>query len=54
MQDAPLPDRLPPRLTRRALGPGTRALLIVLRVYVFIAVPLVCYAFIHALRAPPS
>ena len=37
-------------LPRRALGPWTRALLVGLRIYVLIAVPLVVYAFVHALR----
>ena len=39
-------------LPRRTLGRGTLALLIVLRVYVVIAVPIVGYAFIHALLVP--
>ena len=34
---------------RRALGRGTLALLIALRVYVVIAIPIVIYAFVHAL-----
>ena len=38
-------------LPRRVLGRGTLALLILLRVYVLIAIPIVGYAFIHALRA---
>jgi hypothetical protein len=33
---------------RRHLGRGSMALLILLRVYVIIAIPVVCYAFIHA------
>ena len=37
------------KLPRRALGLGTKALLIGLRVYVFLAIPIVIYAFIHAL-----
>ena len=41
--EAPLP--------RRVLGRGTLALLILLRLYVVIAIPIVGYAFIHALRA---
>ncbi|MBV9289519.1 MAG: hypothetical protein JO288_17180 [Hyphomicrobiales bacterium] len=36
-------------LPRRELGRGTVALLIALRVYVLIAIPIVCYAFVHAL-----
>jgi hypothetical protein len=36
---------------RRALGRGTMALLIVLRLYVICAIPLVAYSFIHALAA---
>ena len=39
---------LPPR----ALGPGVRALLIAMRIYVLIAIPLVAYAFVHALMTP--
>ena len=34
---------------RRELGRGVLALLIALRVYVSIAIPLVAYAFVHAL-----
>ena len=36
-------------LPRRVLGRGTLALLLLLRAYVLIAVPLVGYAFVHAL-----
>ena len=36
-------------LPRRSLGWGTRTLLVLLRVYVAIAVAIVCYAFIKAL-----
>ena len=39
-------------LPRRRLGRATTALLIALRVYIFIAVPIVAYAFVHALTAP--
>jgi hypothetical protein len=39
-------------LPRRTLGRGTLALLILLRVYVVIALPIVGYAFIHALLVP--
>ncbi|MDQ6781655.1 MAG: hypothetical protein M3Z37_10955 [Candidatus Eremiobacteraeota bacterium] len=38
------------RLGRRRLSPGLVLLLWVLRLYVLIAVPLVVYAFFHALR----
>ncbi|HUZ63948.1 MAG TPA: hypothetical protein VMU82_09595 [Acetobacteraceae bacterium] len=41
------------RLPRRKLGRGVVLLLSLLRVYVLIAVPLVIYAFIHALLAAP-
>lgn len=41
-------------LPRRKLGRGVVALLVILRIYVLIAVPLVAYAFIHALLAPQS
>jgi hypothetical protein len=37
------------RLPRRKLGRGTLALLILLRVYVALAVPMVAYAFIKAI-----
>jgi hypothetical protein len=39
-------------LPRRTLGRGTLFLLILLRVYVVIAIPIVGYAFVHALLAP--
>jgi hypothetical protein len=39
-------------LPRRDLGKGTMGLLIMLRVYVAIAVPIVVYAFVHALLTP--
>ena len=38
-------------LPRRRLGRGTLALLLVLRVYVLIAIPIVAYAFVRALLA---
>ena len=37
------------RLPRRKLGPGTKFLLYALRMYVLLAIPVVIYAFIHAL-----
>jgi hypothetical protein len=37
---------------RRVLGKGVLALLIALRVYVVIAIPIVAYAFVHALLTP--
>jgi hypothetical protein len=37
---------------RRTLGRGILALLVLLRVYVAIAIPIVAYAFIHALLTP--
>jgi hypothetical protein len=37
------------RLPRRKLGRGVLSLLILLRVYVVVAVPIVGYAFVHAL-----
>jgi hypothetical protein len=40
---------LPP-LPRARLSRTTMALLIALRLYVLLAIPLVAYAFIHALR----
>jgi hypothetical protein len=39
-------------VARRKLPRGVLALLIALRIYVFIAAPLVVYAFIHALLKP--
>ena len=38
-------------LPRRNLGRGVLTLLILLRVYVVIAIPIVAYAFVHALLA---
>ncbi|HEX4260836.1 MAG TPA: hypothetical protein VHY76_07015 [Acetobacteraceae bacterium] len=38
-------------LPRRVLGRGTVALLILLRIYVIVAVPIVGYAFVRALLA---
>ena len=40
------------KLPRRKLGRGTLALLLALRLYVIVAVPIVGYAFVHALLAP--
>lgn len=37
-------------LPRRHIGRGVLLLLILLRLYVFLAIPLVAYAFIHALN----
>ena len=42
------------RLPRRKLGPVTFGLLVLLRLYVIAAVPLVIYAFWHALKASGS
>jgi hypothetical protein len=39
-------------LPRRKLGRGTLGLLIALRAYVIVALPIVGYAFVHALLAP--
>jgi len=41
-------------LTRRKLGRGTLILLIVLRIYVVVAIPIVAYAFIRALLSSRS
>lgn len=38
-------------LPRRVLGRGTLALLILLRAYVVVAIPVVLYAFVHAVLA---
>jgi hypothetical protein len=40
-----------PPLPRRKLGPVTLTLLILLRIYVIAAIPVVAYAFIRALLA---
>ena len=40
-------------LPRRRLARGTTILLIALRVYILVAVPIVCYAFVHALTTAP-
>ena len=37
---------------RRKLSRGVLALLVVLRVFIVIAVPIVIYAFVHALLTP--
>jgi hypothetical protein len=39
---------------RARLGRGLIALLLLLRVYVLLAIPLVGYAFVHTLMASPS
>jgi hypothetical protein len=39
-------------LPRRKLGRGALSLLIMLRAYVAVAIPIVAYAFIHALLTP--
>ncbi len=39
-------------LPRRKLSRGVLALLIVLRVFIVIAIPIVIYAVVHALLAP--
>jgi hypothetical protein len=36
-------------LPRRAVGKGTMALLVLLRLYIVVALPVVGYAFVHAL-----
>jgi hypothetical protein len=36
---------------RRKLSGGVLALLVLLRIYIVIAIPIVAYAFIHALQA---
>lgn len=53
MSDPAPSHRRPGPLPRRTLGPGLLALLWALRIYVLIAVPLVVYAFVHALRSAP-
>ena len=39
------------KLLRRKLGRGVLSLLILLRVYVVLAIPIVGYAFVHAMLA---
>jgi hypothetical protein len=41
-------------LPRRKLTPGVVALLVALRVFILIAIPIVIYAFLHALLVPQS
>ena len=41
-------------LPRRKLGRGTVALLVVLRIYIVVVIPIVGYAFFHALLASKS
>jgi len=41
-------------LPRRELGRGVLALLVILRIYVLLAIPLVAYAFVRALLAGQS
>lgn len=41
------------KLPRRVFGRGTLALLVLLRIYVLLAIPIVGYAFVHALLARP-
>ena len=62
MRENPTPavsEREPPAvrglrapLPRKKLSRGTRAVLILLRVYVLVAIPIVAYAFIRALPPP--
>jgi hypothetical protein len=40
----------PPPAPRRELSRLTRALLVTLRVYVIVAVPLIVFAFLHTLK----
>ena len=50
LKSAPFSVAAKTRLPRRKLGRGMLALLVLLRVYVLLAIPLVAYAFIRALR----
>jgi hypothetical protein len=38
-------------LPRKRLGRGVTVLLAIMRIYVLVAIPIVAYAFVHALRA---
>lgn len=49
---AQLPDARARPLPRRRLSRGMVTLLVLLRAYVVVAIPVVAYAFIHALLAP--
>ncbi len=40
-------------LPRRHLGHGILVLLVLLRVYVVVAIPIVAYAFVHAMNTLP-
>jgi hypothetical protein len=51
LEDAQLAAAKQIPFPRRVLGKGTMALLILLRVYVVLALPIVAYAFVHALKA---
>jgi hypothetical protein len=50
LEDAQLAAAKQTKLPRRVLGKGTMALLILLRVYVILALPVVAYAFVHAIK----
>ena len=53
LEHGQLTRTLDQKLPRRKLGRGTLALLILLRAYVVLAIPIVAYAFFRALHAPP-
>jgi len=50
LEPAQLSEATERRVPRRTLGRGTVVLLIALRVYVAVAIPIVGYAFVHALH----
>ncbi len=50
-EDAPSGAVFKAKLPRRKLGRCTLALLILLRIYVILAIPVVAYAFVRALSA---
>ena len=52
LEPSQLVDAMKQPYPRRKLGRGVVALLVALRIYVIIAIPIVAYAFIHALLAP--
>jgi hypothetical protein len=51
LEDAPSGATFKAKLPRRKLSRATLALLILLRIYVILAIPVVAYAFVRALSA---
>jgi hypothetical protein len=53
LEHAQLAETVQQKLPRRKLSRGVLTLLVLLRVYVVIAIPIVGYAFVHAINAAP-